>query len=205
MLYIRILCMLFMAVLTVHTAFSRPYYRMIPCKTELPALLCPATVYCHSAEPGGDSTYLHAIKAAIEKEPKEPLFYYALGVICFNNRQYAEAVSAFEEAAEKGYKRDADFYLHIGKACLQTKQFVKGFHHLYHCLNLRPNDTMAMQTLAQGLYQHGNYKQSIAYWEQLVRLQPENAFVMFMLGKSYIAYGDKKKGEQWCDKATAGL
>lgn len=205
MLYIRILCMLLLAVLTVHTAYSRTRYRMIPCKTELPTLLCPAIMYYHSETPGGDSSYLHAIKAAIEKEPKEPLFYYALGVIYFNNRQYAEAVSAFEEAVAKGYERDADFYLHIGTACLQSKQFVKGYHHLYHCLNLRPNDTAALQTLAQSLYQNGDYKQSITYWEQLLRIQPENAFVMFMLGKSYIEYGETKKGQLWCDKATAGL
>ncbi|WP_343688141.1 tetratricopeptide repeat protein [Chitinophaga sp.] len=197
--------MLLFAVLTVHTAFSRTRYRMIPCKTALPASLRPAIMHYQSETPGGDSSYLHVIKAAIEKEPKEPLFYYALGVIYFNKRQYTEAVAAFEAAAAKGYKRDADFYLHIGTACLQSKQFSKGFHHLYHCLNQRPNDTTAMQALAQGLYQHGDYKQSVAYWEQLLRLQPENAFVMFMLGKAYIAHGDTKKGQQWCDKATAGL
>jgi tetratricopeptide (TPR) repeat protein len=162
-------------------------------------------MYYNSESPGGDSSWLHAIKAAIEKEPKEPLYYYALGVIYFNNRQFAESVAAFEEAEEKGYKRDADYYLHIGTACLQSKQYSKGIHHLNHCLNQRPDDTVALQTIAQAYYQHQDYKQAIIYWEQLLHIQPKNAFAMFMLGKSYMAHGDKKKGELWCDKATADL
>lgn len=204
MLYIRILCMLILAVLTVHTAYSRTRYRMIPCQGELNPI-CPAIMYYNSESPGGDSSYLHAIKAAIEKEPKEPLFYYALGVIYFNNRQFAESAAAFEEAGEKGYKRDADYYLHLGTACLQSKQYNKGIHHLNHCLNLRPNDTVALQTIAQAYYQQQDYKQAIIYWEQLLRIQPKNAFAMFMLGKSYLEHGDKKKGEEWCEQATADL
>lgn len=205
MLYIRILCVLLLAVFTVHTAYSRTRYRMIiPCREELHPIR-PAIMYYNSETPGGDSSYLHAIKAAIEKEPKEPLFYYALGVIYFNNRQFAESVAAFEEAGEKGYKRDADYYLHIGTACLQSKQYNKGIHHLNHCLNLRANDTVALQTLAQACYQNEDYKQAIIYWEQLLRIQPQNAFAMFMLGKSYIAHGEKQKGEQYCDLATANL
>ncbi len=204
MLYIRILCMLLMAVLTVHSAYSRSRYRMIPSSRELNPI-CPAIMYYNSENPGGDSSYLHAIKAAIEKEPKEPLFYYALGVIYFNHRQFAESVAAFEAAGEKGYKRDADYYLHIGTACLQSKQYSKGIHHLHHCLNLRSNDTAALQTLAQAFYQNKDYKQAIIYWEQLLRMQPKNAFAMFMLGKSYIEHGELQKGEQYCDQATANL
>lgn len=204
MLYIRILCMLVLALLTVHTTYSRTRYSLIPCKTEFPPV-CPAITYYHSEGPGGDSSYLHTIKAAIEKEPKEPLFYYALGVIYFNNRQFAEAVSAFEEAGEKGYKRDADYYLHIGTACLQSKQYNKGIRYLHHCLDLRSKDTAAIQAIAQYSYVNGDYQQAIAYWQQLLNIQPENAFAMFMLGKSYIGHGEQQKGEQYCDRATANL
>lgn len=210
MLYIRILCLLALAVLTVHKTYSHSHLRLIPCPGELPPLCAAFRYYnfeppAHTAGPGGDSSFLQTLKAAIDKNPGEPLYYYALGVIYFNSRQFEDAVTAFEQAGDKGYKRDADYYLHLGTACMHMKQVSKGIRYLQYCLELRPKDTVAIQAIAQSSYQSGDYQQAILYWQQLLTIQPQNAFAMFMLGKSYISHGDTKIGEGWCDKATAGL
>jgi tetratricopeptide (TPR) repeat protein len=210
MLYIRILCLLALAVLTVHKTYSHSRFRLIPGSGEIPPICAPIRYYnsvppAGHTTPGGDSSFLHTLKAAIAKDPGEPLYYYALGVIYFNSRQFEDAVTAFEQAGDKGYKRDADYYLHLGNACMQMKQVGKAMHYLHHCLELHPKDTVAIQAMAQGSYQGGDYEQAIMYWQQLIDIQPKNAFAMFMLGKSYISHGERKKGEEWCDRATAGL
>ncbi|PSL46663.1 hypothetical protein CLV51_103644 [Chitinophaga niastensis] len=54
---------------------------------------------------------------------------------------------------------------------------------------------------AHDLYNKGHFRQAVVQWKKLLRLQPTNAFAMFMLGKSYMGLGEEEKGAALCDKA----
>ncbi|WP_089894721.1 tetratricopeptide repeat protein [Chitinophaga arvensicola] len=56
---------------------------------------------------------------------------------------------------------------------------------------------------AHDFYGRGLFKKAIIQWKKVLHLQPDNAFAMFMLGKSYMGAGEKEKGEYLCDQAIA--
>lgn len=57
------------------------------------------------------------------------------------------------------------------------------------------------EQLAHDLYDRKLFKRAITQWRKVLRMQPANAFAMFMLGKSYMGMGKKERGEALCDKA----
>ena len=57
------------------------------------------------------------------------------------------------------------------------------------------------EQLAHDLYDRKLFKRAITQWRKVLRMQPDNAFAMFMLGKSYMGMGKKERGEALCDKA----
>jgi tetratricopeptide (TPR) repeat protein len=59
------------------------------------------------------------------------------------------------------------------------------------------------QYLAHELYSKGRFKRAIVQWKKVLKLQPANAFAMFMLGKSYIGAGETVRGEALCDQAIS--
>lgn len=136
-------------------------------------------------------------------DEEQPASWYAVGVLYFNTKDFHNAVGAFEKAQKKGHPADADYNLHLGTAYLHIRQVDKGVKHLKSCLALRENDPRPMQALAHHYYLAGNYDAAIMYWGKLLSIQPENAFAMFMLGKSYIGNGEAAKGEALCDRALA--
>ncbi|WP_177230441.1 tetratricopeptide repeat protein [Chitinophaga sp. CF118] len=139
---------------------------------------------------------------AQKETPADADICYTLAGIYFNIKDFPKAVAAFEQARINGHPTDADFYLNIGTACLQTKQTDKGIDYLEACLSRRPGDPKALQALAHTHYTSGNYSKAIVQWNKLLFLQPGNAFARFMLGKAYIGNGEIAKGEALCDKAT---
>jgi hypothetical protein len=78
-------------------------------------------------------------------------------------------------------------------------------------VNYRPGIYVVKDTLlavnryqhqAHALYNKGLFKRAIVQWKKVLRLQPTNAFAMFMLGKSYMGAGEQVKGEALCDQAV---
>lgn len=134
---------------------------------------------------------------------EQPASWYAVGVLYFNTKDFHNAAGAFEKAGQKGYPVDADYHLNLGVSYLHIRQPEKGIKHLELSLAARKNDPRPMQALAHHLYLSGNYPAAINYWDRLLRIQPENAFAMFMLGKSYIGNGEAARGEELCDRALA--
>jgi len=147
------------------------------------------------------SCYQHYLRL----DERQPDAWYTLGVLHFNFKDFPAAANAFERAAAYGYTTDADYYLHLGTAYLHTRETEKALKHLRTSLIIREDDPRPMQALAHHYYLSGDFISAILYWNKLLSIQPENAFALFMLGKSYIGKGEKEKGEALCDKALAVL
>lgn len=144
---------------------------------------------------------INILLTAQKQRPSDAGVSYTLAGIYFNIKDFDAAVGAFEQARIKGYQADADFCLNLGTAYLQIKQADKGIKYLELCLAQRPGETKALQTLGHAYYANGSYGKAVTQWNQLLLLQPDNAFARFMLGKSYIGNGEISKGEELCDKA----
>jgi tetratricopeptide (TPR) repeat protein len=142
-------------------------------------------------------------KDYLRLDEAQPASWYTVGVLYFNTKDFAAAVQAFENALKRGRRQDADLCLTLGMSYLHTKEAGKGIRQLEMCLELRQDESRAIQALAHHYYLTGKYDAAISYWDRLLRLHPANAFALFLLGKSYIGKGEVAKGEALCDKALA--
>ena len=225
MLYIRILCLLFVAVLFVRTVIAYPgiklkalYNQGMTC---MKAGQFDAALHCFNQVVLKDKNYTAAYlrmgdvylavnntKAAeeqysyvLQREPRNCEALYGLGVVHFNRKNYPDAVRAFEQSADYGYKANADFHLNKGVAHLQLRDTSGAVQELLSCLELNPAEARALQSLAHISFTNGKYEDAILYWDKLLLLQPGNAFALFMLGKSHISSGRTERGEELCNKA----
>lgn len=166
-----------------------------------------ANAYLQLAEMAAlEETYPESIgyyKAYLQLEGKQADTWYTIGVLYFNTKDFSAAVQSFETAIKRGRKRDADLCLTLGMSYLHIKETAKGIQQLEACLELRADETRAIQALGHQYYLSGAFTAAISYWDKLLRIQPANAFAMFMLGKSYIGQGEVAKGEAMCDRALA--
>lgn len=225
MLYIRILCLLLVAVLFVHTVIASPgtklkalYKEGITC---MKAGHFEDALRCFQQVIRQDGNYTAAylrigdvylainniqaaeeqFRSVLQRDPRNSEALYAMGILYFNTKDFPAAVKAFEQSIACGYKPDADYHLNKGIALLQVKDTSNGVQHLQSCLLMNPGETRALQSLAHVSYTSGLYEEAISYWNRLLLLQPGNAFALFMLGKSHISNGNTIKGEELCNKA----
>lgn len=227
MLNIRILCLLLWAILFVQVAMAFPGNKLKSLYREginyrnagafdaakkcfRDILLLDSTyanAYLQLAEMAAlEETYPESIgyyTAYLRLEEKQSDAWYTIGVLYFNTKDFPAAVQAFETAVKRGRRRDVDLCLTLGMSYLHIKEVTKGIQQLEACLGLRPDETRAIQALAHQYYLAGDFDAAVSYWDRLLRIQPANAFAMFMLGKSYIGQGEVAKGEALCDKALA--
>ncbi|PUZ22655.1 hypothetical protein DCC81_19675 [Chitinophaga parva] len=170
----------------------------MPANSEPPYLLAQL---CANNE--NYSASIRYYQQAIRVDSNRSQLHYELGMMYFNLGDYARAIHSFERAASLGQALNADYHYNLGVACLKLEQTSKGIAQLKAALDQRPRDIPTLYTLAHTLYNTQDFKEAIVQWNLLLSLQPNNAFALFMLGKSYMGAGDTAKGNALCDKALS--
>lgn len=144
---------------------------------------------------------LRIYEEALKMDSTSADLYLESGMMHFNMENYKNAAGAFEMAARYGTSGDADLYANLGVAYLQQAAYADAIQNLQKALQIRPSDIKIMQQLAHAFFKQQNYSQAAMQWNRILVLQPQNAFAMFMLGKSYICSGEVVKGQRICDQA----
>ncbi|WP_143310302.1 tetratricopeptide repeat protein [Chitinophaga vietnamensis] len=155
------------------------------------------------AQLGNYSESIRFYEAVLKLDQKHSISRFQAGLMYYNVGDYTSAAASFEKAASLGYPQDALFFFNSGVTWIQLQQTERGISDLRKAQQLQSDDEMILYNLAHACYQNNQFKEAATQWEHLLRLQPGNAFVMFMLGKSYMGMGEQEKGTTLCDKALA--
>lgn len=161
--------------------------------------LCQAARVCAQLEEFSRSIQYY--EESLKSGGNPPVVYYELGMMHFNMKNYKQATGAFEQAARSGRPVDADFYVNLGMAYLKQARYDDAISNLQSALSLRPKDIQIIQHLANACYKKQDFIQAATQWNKILMMQPQNAFAMFMLGKSYMGCGELVKGQAICDQA----
>ncbi|MBO9155252.1 tetratricopeptide repeat protein [Chitinophaga sp. GCM10012297] len=164
-----------------------------------PVLLC-RIARLHAQNEDYEQALIYYEKA-LKADSTSASVYYESGMMHFNMKNYKNAAGAFEQAARLGHPGNADLYVNLGLSQLKQSAFDDAIRNLQAALSLRPKDIQIMQSLANAYYKKQDYTQAAVQWNNILMLQPMNAFAMFMLGKSYICSGEVAKGQNICDQA----
>lgn len=167
-----------------------------PCEPSL----CRKLARLHAQEENYGAA-LSIYEEALKADSTSADLYLESGMMHFNMENYKNAAGAFEMAARYGASGDADLYANLGVAYLQQAAYDDAILNLKKALQLRSSDIRIMQQLAHAYFKKQSYAEAAMQWNRILVLQPQNAFAMFMLGKSYICSGEVVKGQQICDQA----
>jgi tetratricopeptide (TPR) repeat protein len=138
---------------------------------------------------------------AVSLKPTQSRWIYEMALIYYAMRDDKAALKYLLEAAEKGYKQDAEYLENLGIAYLNSGETEKGLDVFKQLLQRRPSDPQILEMLAQTCYDAKKWDDAIGYWDQVLALDKENASALYMIGMSYQKKGDKVKGQALCDKA----
>ena len=130
-------------------------------------------------------------------------YMYELALIYYAVPNDMAAIKAFETAASRGWKQDADFDENLGYCYLNVKKFNEAISLFKRSLEKKPYNPSVQFVLAETYYKSGSYQAAIEQWDVLLQQDNRNAKALYMIGMSYLKMGQKEKGTALCDKAIA--
>lgn len=145
------------------------------------------------------SQYQHAITI----EPTRNAWIYELALLYYNQEDYKNALKYFNMAADEGYNKTNDYKENLGFAQLYTGDTENGIKNLTDILNRKPNNKELINNIAYAMYEIKHYDESLAYFQKLLELNPNDASSLYMAGMVFQKKGEKEKGQKICDKAIA--
>lgn len=140
---------------------------------------------------------------AIALKPAENRWIYEMALMYYGMHDDKNSLKYLLEAADKGYKPDAEYQENLAVAYLNTGETEKGLETLKGLLQRRPSDQHLLDMIAEASYDAKKWDDAISYWDQLLGLDKENASALYMIGMSFIKKGETTKGQSLCDKAIA--
>ncbi|HVI44307.1 MAG TPA: tetratricopeptide repeat protein [Chitinophaga sp.] len=146
---------------------------------------------------------LESLLEARDEEPENKEILYLLAKVHTLLGNYRESIHCYKEDLRMDSTHKNAWY-ELGVMFFNAQDFSAAVASFEKAAALgRSEDSSFLYNLAHALYSKGSFASAIIQWEKLLYLQPENAFAMFMLGKSYIGAGEEQKGLKLCDKAMA--
>lgn len=140
---------------------------------------------------------------AVELDTTKNVWMYELGLICYNQDQFVDALKYFKMAGNAGYPSSNDYLENIGFAYLYNHDIENGMKNLSIILSRKPNNIELLTDIAQAMYQSKQYDNALVYYQKLIELNPKDSKALYMAGMTFQKQGQKEKGQAICDKAIA--
>jgi tetratricopeptide (TPR) repeat protein len=145
---------------------------------------------------------IEAFKKAVKLSPKSQ-WMYELGLICYNENDYQNAVKYFETAVDSGYNKSNDFYENYGFAQIYSGNSKRGIQTLNVVLERKPNNKELLNNIGYAMYETKKYNEALEYFTKVLEINPKDATTLYMTGMTYQKLGNKEKGQKLCDEAIS--
>lgn len=141
------------------------------------------------------------LSRAIGLDSSRSNWLYELALVYTAIPDYQKALQCMLDAEARGQVRTSDFIENLGIIYVQLKEYERGAELFREVLAKKPYDRELWFQTAQAFYRAGKYQQAIDHWDEALALDKDDAESLYMIGLSYQKLGEKKKGQQLCDKA----
>ena len=138
---------------------------------------------------------------AVALDTTKPQWVYEAAIAHASIPEYKTAIGYFETAMRRGYKVDDDFVENLSETYVAAGMPEKAIDMQRALLAKRPMDRSLMFIIGETYYRMRSYKEAIAQWEDLVRLDNDNARAVYMIGMAHQKKGEVRKGQALCNKA----
>ncbi len=117
-----------------------------------------------------------------------------------NEDNYVEAL-AFADDYLAAHPDDADVYAHSGVIFMRMGKEDAAREKFEKSLSLKPDNPLMLMALVRLEYQQKNYSRTETLLDRLLKIQPENASVMYALANVTTLRGDEKKAINLLERA----
>ena len=145
-------------------------------------------VFLRQMQPPRPKEAIPFLTAALALHSQNAAAYDQLGIALMENRDFDEAIAAFQQAIDR--KRDfAPAHYHLGYTFLEKKAPGEAVKALREAAQMRPDLAFVHRTLGRALHDLHAYDEAIEAYREAIRLQPDFAEAYDSLGNAL-----KKKG-----------
>ncbi|TCK72740.1 tetratricopeptide repeat protein [Acidipila rosea] len=139
-----------------------------------------------SAQAQGDNvTAIAKYKAMLRLAPHLAPAYNNLGMLYFNQHDWANAVRVLEQGLKVNPNMPSAQAM-LGSALHELGDDRQAIAPLEAALRANPDDSNAEMMLARSQMGVKNYKQAVAHLQRMVAREPKNQEAWYLLGKSYL-------------------
>ncbi len=140
-------------------------------------------------------------KIALEMDTTNPQWHFELGNIYHQLDSLQSATTYYEKAITKGLKNDLDMQRSLGICYVNLKQFEKGENIIKNVIAKKPFDKTLFEEVGYAFYNNKKYDDAIRFWDEILKLDQNEARALYMIGIAYKKKGDDDKGNRLCDTA----
>lgn len=152
-------------------------------------------------EMGSEYKAILYYEKAIQLDTSNSKWFFELGSLYYNTKNFKNAVVCFNKAASQGYKRSNDFNENLGFAYIYSNEFEKGEKLLKEAIARKPNDKDLVRDIAEAFYDSKMYDKCLDYCQQLLEKDMEDGKALYQAGLCFQKKGQTQRGKQMCDKA----
>lgn len=138
---------------------------------------------------------------AVQLDDTHSQWFYELGILCYNELDYKNAVTYLSQAADKGFTQSLEFQETLGFAYIYNKQFENGEKLLLNVIEKKRGSKDVMRDMAQIYYDYGQYDKSLDFCQKLMELDMKDGKALYQAGLCFIKKGQTERGQQMCDRA----
>ncbi len=133
------------------------------------------------------------LKAMKRHGPKHPATAYVEGLMNFQNQEFADAQTSFQESLS----RTPDFQpavFFLGATHLAREQWGQAEVHLQNYLRAHPDSTDAARLLAQARLGQGDLERAESLLQGVLGRNPDDVLALNLMGNVYLARGEHSEG-----------
>ena len=138
---------------------------------------------------------------AVQLDPSKGSWLFELGLLCFNNNDFKNAVIYFNKAAGAGFTQSLAFKENLGYAYIYSQEFAKGEEILMSILEKKKGNKDILRDIAQAYYDSKNYDKALEFCHKLMEMDMKDAKALYQAGLCFQKKGQIERGQQMCDRA----
>jgi tetratricopeptide (TPR) repeat protein len=132
---------------------------------------------------------------------KDAISIYELGSMYYNAQNYPKAIEYAQKALEAGYEPSLEYYYELANVYYELKDFKSCADNLIKAKEFSPYDQDVASLLAYTYYYQGALKESRIVIDEMLKLNPANAELIYLYGLTYQKGNDMNKAERYFEKA----
>ncbi len=166
--------------------------------TDLQVLYTLAKTYVSMEQYKNAMTYYSQI---VKMQDVKPLWIYEQGILYYENSDYKNALTAFNNALAHGYEPGNDFNENLAFTLVYCNEYDKAENMIMDLWKKNPGKKDIVKDLIAALYDKKQYDRALFYCERLMEIDPKDSKTLFQAGLCFQKKGQKEKGDNLCDKA----